>query len=114
MEIRDDVLTVLKPHGGQEEIDAVAEVIRSGWWGKGPKVDEFEKAFAEMVGAKYAIAVDSATSGLDLVLKGLDMTLDQGMRLEADLNFILQSTSDRVEGIGSFLERRGPPQFRGQ
>ena len=50
----------------------------------------------------------------ELVLKGLDMTLEQGLRLEADLNFILQSTSDRAEGIGSFLERRGTPQFRGQ
>lgn len=50
----------------------------------------------------------------ELVLKGLDMTLEQGLRLEADLNFILQSTSDRAEGIGSFLERRGPPQFRGK
>ncbi len=50
----------------------------------------------------------------ELVLKGLDMTLEQGLRLEADLNFILQSTSDRVEGIGSFLERRGSPQFRGE
>lgn len=50
----------------------------------------------------------------ELVLKGLDMTLEQGLRLEADLNFILQSTADRAEGIGSFLERRGPPQFRGE
>jgi perosamine synthetase len=74
MQIRDDVLTVLKPCGGEEEIDAISEVIRSGWWGKGPKVAEFEKAFAEMVGAKYAIAVHSATSGQDLVLKGLDIT----------------------------------------
>ena len=73
MEIRKDVLPVLKPAGGEEEIQAVADVINSGWWGKGPKVAQFEKEFAEMVGAKYAIAVNSATAGQDLVLKALDI-----------------------------------------
>ena len=48
----------------------------------------------------------------ELVLDGLDMTLGQGLRLEGDLNFILQSTADRAEGIASFLERR-PPTYRG-
>ena len=71
MKIRDTVLPVLRPVGGEEEIASIAESIRSGWWGKGPKVAEFEKKFAEMVGAKYAVAVNSATSGQDLVLKAL-------------------------------------------
>ncbi len=39
--------------------------------------------------------------------------LEQGLRLEADLNFILQSTSDRTEGITSFLQRR-TPEYRGE
>ena len=38
---------------------------------RAPKVAEFEKKFAEMVGAKYALAVDSNTSGQDLILKAL-------------------------------------------
>lgn len=42
------------------------------------------------------------------ILKGMDMTLDQGMRLEMDLNLLLQTTADRAEGIASFLERRQP------
>ena len=45
--------------------------------------------------------------------KGMDMTLDQGLRLEQDLTVILQSTADRAEGIRSFLERR-KPEFRGE
>ena len=49
--------------GGEEEIEALRGCIESGWWGKGPKVAEFEKKFAEMVGAKYAVAVTSATHG---------------------------------------------------
>ena len=71
MKIRDKVLPVLRPLGGEEEIASLRESIESGWWGKGPKVAEFEKKFAEMVGAKYALAVDSNTSGQDLVLKAL-------------------------------------------
>jgi perosamine synthetase len=73
MKIRDSVLPVLRPVGGEEEVNAIRECIESGWWGKGPKVAEFEKKFAEMVGAKYAVAVNSATSGQDLVLKALDI-----------------------------------------
>ena len=49
----------------------------------------------------------------EAVVKGMDMALDQGLRLEADLNVILQSTADRAEGIRSFLERRAP-RFRGK
>ncbi len=49
----------------------------------------------------------------ETVLKGMDMTLEQGMRLEADLNVILQSTADRAEGLRSFLEKR-KPEFRGE
>jgi perosamine synthetase len=71
MKIRDTMLPVLRPVGGEEELNSLRESIESGWWGKGPKVAEFEKKFAEMVGAKYAVAVNSATTGQDLVLKAL-------------------------------------------
>ena len=49
----------------------------------------------------------------EAVDKGLDLTLEQGLRLEADLSFLLQSTADRAEGIASFLERRRP-DYRGR
>ena len=71
MKIRDTMLPVLRPVGGDEEVNAIRESIESGWWGKGPKVAQFEKEFAELVGAKYAVAVNSATSGQDLVFKAL-------------------------------------------
>ena len=73
MEIRKNMLPVLRPYGGEEEVKALKEVIDSGWWGKGPKVDQFEKEFAEMVGAKYAVAVTSNSHGQDLVMKALDI-----------------------------------------
>ena len=49
----------------------------------------------------------------EAVLKGMDLSLAQGLGLEADLSIILQSTSDRAEGIRSFLERRSP-DFKGE
>ena len=73
MKIRKNMLPVLRPCGGKEEVEALKEVIESGWWGKGPKVDQFEKEFAEMVGAKYAVAVTSNSHGQDLVMKALDI-----------------------------------------
>ncbi|MBN1381026.1 MAG: enoyl-CoA hydratase/isomerase family protein [Deltaproteobacteria bacterium] len=49
----------------------------------------------------------------EAVLKGMDMTLAQGMRLEADLYFLLHTTDDRREGIEAFREKRSP-KFTGK
>jgi perosamine synthetase len=68
-----DKIQVFKPAHGEEEVEAVAEVIRSGWWGQGPKTAEFEKKFAEFVGAPYAVSVNSATAALHLALMLLDV-----------------------------------------
>ncbi len=66
-------IPVFRPFSGEEEIQAVAEVIRSGWWGQGPKTAEFERRFAEFVGAPIAVAVNSATAALHLSLKVADV-----------------------------------------
>lgn len=56
------------PYGRQcvdaDDVAAVAAVLRSDWLTCGPKVEEFEKAFAAKVGAKYAVAVNSGTAAL--------------------------------------------------
>ncbi len=44
----------------------------------------------------------------EAVVKGLDMTVEQGLRLEADLYFLSHSTEDRIEGISAFKEKRKP------
>ena len=75
-----------------EELAAETESLADGLAEKGPLALRY---------AKEAVA------------KGLDLTLDQGLRLEADLYFLLHTTEDRTEGITAFLEKR-PPRFSGR
>jgi len=56
---------------GEEEAQAAAEVIRSGWLTMGPRTFEFERQFGAYVGAKHAIAVCSCTAALHLALEAL-------------------------------------------
>ncbi|MDA0733147.1 MAG: enoyl-CoA hydratase-related protein [Chloroflexi bacterium] len=65
---------------------------------------------AEAIAAGGPIAARYAK---EAITKGADLSLAEGLRLEADLNIILQSTDDRAEGLQSFVEKR-PPRFTGQ
>lgn len=65
-------IKLLGPSNSNEEYKLVKQVLSSGWWGKGPVTETLEKEFAQFVGAKYAVAVNGATSGLHLALKVLD------------------------------------------
>jgi dTDP-4-amino-4,6-dideoxygalactose transaminase len=67
------MIRVFKPSMDEEEVEAVREVLLSGWIGLGPKTRDFESAFAEYVGTAHAVAVNSATSALDLSLRLLEI-----------------------------------------
>lgn len=60
-----------QPHVGEEEIAAVADVLRSGRLALGPKTAEFERRFGEFLHQPHAIAVNSGTSGLHLAVTAL-------------------------------------------
>lgn len=70
---RETFLPFSRPTIGEDEINEVIDSLRSGWLTTGPKVLRLEEAFVELTGAKAAISVNSATSGLHLVLKTLDL-----------------------------------------
>jgi len=68
---RERFLPFAAPLVGQEEVDAVVECVRSGWLTTGFKVKEFEKQFAEAIGCRHALAVNSCTAALHLALEAI-------------------------------------------
>tara|TARA_Y100001960_G_scaffold330732_1_gene425628 strand:+ start:914 stop:2062 length:1149 start_codon:yes stop_codon:yes gene_type:complete len=71
--LRSDFLPFSKPSISEDDINAVNKVLRSGWITTGPKVSEFEKMFCDFIGCREAVALTSATAGLHLILKALDI-----------------------------------------
>lgn len=89
-----DFLPFGRPDLGEDEIQAVAEVLRSGWLGMGQRTQDFERAFAEYVGSDHAVAVSSCTAGLRLALEALNIGPGQEvvttpMTFAATINVIL-------------------------
>jgi enoyl-CoA hydratase/carnithine racemase len=70
---------------------------------------ELEKIVESLV-AKAPFALRYCKEAIN---KGLDVTLEQGLRLEADLYFLLHTTDDRTEGIKAFTQKR-PPEYKGR
>src|SRR6478752_2802084 len=62
--VRNSLLPYGHQHIDEEDINAVVEVLRSDWITTGPKVAEFEEAFAAYVGSKYAVSFSSGTAAL--------------------------------------------------
>jgi perosamine synthetase len=61
-------IPITVPCVGEAEAEAAAAVVRSGWLTQGPKVAEFERAFAEYCGTEHAVAVSNCTTALHLAL----------------------------------------------
>jgi perosamine synthetase len=124
-----------RPHVGDAEINEVVATLRSGWLTTGPKVKAFERAFADAVSAKFAVAVNSCTAALHLAVEAVglregDAVLIPTMTFAATAEIILYKKAvpvlvdcDPVTGnmdladaerkIGE-LKRRSLPYLRGR
>lgn len=86
-----------RPDITEKEIEAVTEVLRSPYLSLGPKLTEFENAFCQYVGRKYAVAVNSGTSGLYLCM--LAAGIEPGDEvLTTPFTFIATATSIMMAG----------------
>jgi len=66
-------IPLFRPSISEDAIDAVAQVLRSGWLGLGPRTGEFEKKFAAYIGAPHCVGLNSCTSAIHLALRVLDL-----------------------------------------
>lgn len=104
------MIPIAKPQIGQEEIDAVSSVLSSGMIAEGPKVTEFEKAFADYVGSEYAVAVNSGTSALHTGL--LAHGLGQGDEvITSSFSFIATANSILFTGARPVFSDIDPDTF---
>lgn len=92
------MIPVLTPTIDEATKQAMLEVLESGWWGQGSKTLEFEKKFAEYVGAKYAIGTNSGTAALDLCLKAYD--IKGGELITTPMTFV----SDAIVGLWNDMD----------
>jgi dTDP-4-amino-4,6-dideoxygalactose transaminase len=71
----------------EDMLQAVTEAVASGWWSMGPRVGEFERAYAEFAGSRHAIAVANGTAALHLGLLAVGCGPDDDVVLPS-LNFV--------------------------
>ncbi|MEP6902205.1 MAG: DegT/DnrJ/EryC1/StrS family aminotransferase [Actinomycetota bacterium] len=73
----------MRPELGDEEINEVINTLRSGWLTTGPKVKLFERNFAEIVHAPFAVALNSCTAALHLAVEALGLQAGQAVLVPA-------------------------------
>ncbi|MCL4871488.1 MAG: DegT/DnrJ/EryC1/StrS family aminotransferase [Anaerolineae bacterium] len=96
--VRQTFLPFGAPQIGEQEINEVVDTLRSGWIGTGVKTHRFEQQFAQYVGAKYAVAVNSCTAGLHLSL--LVLNIGPGDEVITTL-LTFAATANVIEHVGA-------------
>lgn len=85
------------PDIGFREKELVNEVLDSGWLSLGPKLNEFENKFADYIGVNYAVAVNSGTSGLHLLIRTMDISEGDEV-ITTPFSFVASSNCILFEG----------------
>lgn len=98
---RQSFLPYALPMFDDREISEILDTIKSNWVSKGPKTVEFEKRFAEYLGVKHAVAVNSCTAALHtaLVAKGIgsgDEVITTPLTFAATANTIIHTGAKPV------------------
>ncbi len=106
--------TKIIPYGRQsiekDDIDAVVNTLQSDFLTQGPKVLEFEKKFADYIGAKYAVAVNNATSGLHISV--LSLGLSKGDRvITTPITFAASANCVRYTGAEVWFADINPDTY---
>jgi dTDP-4-amino-4,6-dideoxygalactose transaminase len=92
------VIPIAKPLIGDEEIEEVVKVLKSGFIAQGPKVAEFEEKFAEYIGVKHAVATSSGTTALHTALLALGIKAGDEV---VTTPFTFAATSNSVLYVGA-------------
>ena len=87
---------------------SAAEALRIGLVERVVPAAGVLKAARELAGTMAAKAPVALRYAKEAVVKGLELPLDEGLRLEGDLSAFLRTTDDRLEGARAFLEKRAP------
>ncbi|NOY30541.1 MAG: DegT/DnrJ/EryC1/StrS family aminotransferase [Planctomycetes bacterium] len=91
------MIPVLRPTIDDQTKEDLLAVLDSGWWGNGPKTAEFEKRFAEKVGAKYALGTSSGTAALNLCLRAHGM--QGGELITTPMTFVADAAVGEWNGM---------------
>jgi perosamine synthetase len=95
--VAEAVIPLARPVLGGAEERAVVEVLRSGQLSLGPRVGEFERGFAERVGARHASAVSSGTAGLHLALRAAGVAAGDEV-ITSPFSFVASANAALYEG----------------
>jgi UDP-4-amino-4,6-dideoxy-N-acetyl-beta-L-altrosamine transaminase len=94
----------------QKDIDAVIEVLKSDFWTQGPKILEFENAFKNYVGSKYAVAVSNGTAALHLCALALHVNEETNV-ITTPITFAASSNCIKYCGGNIYFADIDPQTF---
>lgn len=94
----------------QQDIDAVTGVLKSDYWTQGPKITEFENAFANYIGSKYAVAVANGTAALHLCALALNVN-EQTNVITSPITFAASANCVKYCGGNVFFADIDPDTF---